>query len=72
MLGMTIAEIITGSIIIEHVFGIPGLGRVLITSISHRDYPVVKAIVILLALFILVLNVLVDILYQKLDKRIEI
>jgi ABC-type dipeptide/oligopeptide/nickel transport system permease component len=72
MLGMTIAEIITSSIIIEQVFGIPGLGRVLITSISHRDYPVVKAIVILLALFILVLNVLVDILYQKLDKRIEI
>ena len=72
MLGMTIAEIVTSSIVIEQVFGIPGLGRVLITSISNRDYPVVKAIVILLALFILALNVLVDLLYQKLDKRIEI
>ena len=72
MLGMTIAEIITSSIIIEQVFGIPGLGRVLITSISNRDYPVVKAIVILLALLILVLNALVDILYRRLDKRIEI
>jgi ABC-type dipeptide/oligopeptide/nickel transport system permease component len=72
MLGMTIAEIITSSIIIEQVFGLPGLGRVLITSISNRDYPTVKVIIVLLALLILVLNVLVDILYQRLDKRIEI
>ena len=72
MLGMTAAEVITSSIIIEQVFGIPGLGRVLITSISNRDYNTVKAIVVLLALFILVLNALVDVLYRKLDKRIEI
>jgi ABC-type dipeptide/oligopeptide/nickel transport system permease component len=72
MFGMTIAEIVTGSIIIEQVFGIPGLGRILITSIANRDYPVVKAIVILLALFILVVNFSVDILYKKLDKRIQI
>ena len=72
LLGMTVAEIITSSIVIEQVFGIPGLGRILITSISHRDYPVVKAIIILLAVIILGLNVLVDILYQRLDKRIEI
>jgi len=72
LLGMTIAEIMTSSIVIEQVFGIPGLGRVLITSISHRDYPVVKAIIILLAVIILGLNALVDILYQRLDKRIEI
>ena len=72
MLGMTAAEVITSSIIIEQVFGIPGLGRVLITSISNRDYNTMKAIVVLLALFILVLNALVDVLYRKLDKRIEI
>ena len=72
LLGMTIAEIITSSIIIEQVFGIPGLGRILIGSISGRDFPVVKAIVVLLALFILVVNVVVDLLYQRLDKRIEV
>ncbi len=71
-LGMTIADMIANSIIIEQVFGIPGLGRTLISSISKRDYPVVEAIIILIAVVILVINAIVDLLYQKLDKRIEI
>jgi peptide/nickel transport system permease protein len=71
-LGMTMADMIANSIIIEQVFGIPGLGRMLISSISKRDYPVVEAIIILIAVIILVINVIVDLLYQKLDKRIEI
>ena len=72
MLGLTVGEIVTGSIIIEQVFGIPGLGRMLISSISGRDYPVTKGIIMLLAIFILVINVVVDILYKRLDRRIEV
>ena len=54
------------------VFGIPGIGRTLIGSISKRDYPVVEAIIVLIAVVTLVMNTLVDLLYHKLDKRIEV
>ncbi|MBA4700444.1 MAG: ABC transporter permease [Ruminococcus sp.] len=71
-LGWAIADVITNSIVIEQVFGIPGLGRTLISSISKRDYPVVEAVIVLIAVVILVINVIVDLLYRKLDKRIEV
>lgn len=71
-LGMMAADIIANSIVIEQVFGIPGIGRTLISSISKRDYPVVEAIIVMIAVVILVLNMAVDLLYQKLDKRIEL
>lgn len=71
-LGMALANMITNSIVVEQVFGIPGIGRTLITSISNRDYPVVQALIVLIAVVILVTNTVVDLLYQKLDKRIEL
>lgn len=71
-LGMTVADIIANSIVVEQVFGIPGVGRMLISSISKRDYPVVEAIIVFIAVVTLVMNTLVDILYKKLDKRIEV
>lgn len=70
-LGMTFADIIAGSIIVEQVFSIPGLGRILLTSISNRDYPVVEAIILLLAAAVVVSNLTVDLLYRKLDPRIH-
>lgn len=71
-LGMTFADIIAGSIIVEQVFSIPGLGRILLTSISGRDYPVVEAIILLLAVFVVLSNLLVDFLYKKFDPRIHV
>lgn len=71
-LGMAVADMIANSIVVEHVFGIPGIGRTLIGSISMRDYPVVEAIIVLIAVVTLVMNTLVDLLYHKLDKRIEV
>ena len=70
-LGMTLADIVAGSIVIEQVFGIPGIGRILLTSISNRDFPVVQAIIIILAVIILVINFIVDIIYHKVDPRID-
>lgn len=70
-LGMTLADIVAGSIVVEQVFGIPGLGRILLTSISNRDYPVVQAIIIMLATIILIINFIVDIIYHKVDPRID-
>ena len=69
-LGMALADIFTGSIIVEQVFSIPGLGRILLTSISNRDYPVVEAIIMLLAFVVVMINLLVDIIYRKIDPRI--
>lgn len=71
-LGMTFADIIAGSIIVEQVFGVPGLGRILLTSISGRDYPVVEAIILLLATFVVLSNLLVDLLYKIFDPRIHV
>ena len=71
-LGVAIADIIANSIVIEQVFGIPGMGRTLISSISKRDYPVVEAIIVLIAVVILVINMVTDLMYKVLDKRIEI
>lgn len=70
-LGMTFTDIIAGSIVVEQVFNIPGIGRILLTSISHRDYPVVMAVIVCLAAVVIVINGLVDILYQWIDPRIR-
>lgn len=70
--GMTIADIVANSIIIEQVFTIPGMGSLLITSISNRDYPVALGIIILIAFFVIVVNFIVDILYGRIDPRIRV
>ncbi len=69
--GMILTDLFVGSIIIEQVFGIPGLGRILLSSISNRDYPVVQAIILFLAFFILLVNFIIEILYQVVDPKIK-
>lgn len=69
--GMALADILAGSIIIEQVFGIPGIGRILLSSISNRDYPVVQAIIVLIAVWVIVINTAVDLIYKAVDPRIE-
>jgi len=71
-LGMTFTDIIAGSIVVEQVFGIPGIGRILLTSISNRDYPVVMAIIVCLAGAVIIINGLVDLVYQWVDPRIRL
>lgn len=70
-LGMTLADIVAGSLVIEQVFSIPGYGRLLISSISNRDYPVVQAIIAIIAMIVIIINLIVDILYQVLDPRMR-
>lgn len=70
-LAMVIAEILAGSIVVEQVFSVSGLGRLLITSISTRDYPVVQAIVLYITAVVVILNFFVDLLYQLLDPRVR-
>lgn len=70
-LAMVIADVLAGSIVLEPVFGLPGLGRLLVVSISNRDYPVVQMIVLYIAALVIVMNCIVDILYQVLDPRVK-
>jgi len=68
-LGMIVAEILAGSLVVEQVFNLPGLGRALISGIGARDYPVVQAIIMYMAVIIIGINILVDITYKIIDPR---
>lgn len=71
-MGIIVAEIVAGSIIVEQVFSVPGIGTLLITAITNRDYPVVEAVVLLIAFFIIVINFVVDMIYQAIDPRVKL
>ncbi|WP_026503933.1 ABC transporter permease [Butyrivibrio sp. NC3005] len=70
-MGMALADMVSGSIVIEQVFSIPGLGRMLLVSINNRDYPVVQAIIMGVAILVMIVNWMVDIIYRIIDPRIE-
>ena len=71
-LAQTMAELVAGSVIMEQVFGIPGLGRMLVVSISNRDYPVVQAIVVLLAVWVVSCAAAADLLNARIDPRLRL
>ncbi len=71
-LAMAAADLVAGSVVIEQVFSVPGLGRLLLTSIANRDYPVVQAIVVILALWVVLVNGGADLLNQRLDPRLRL
>ncbi|MCI2106049.1 MAG: ABC transporter permease [Intestinimonas sp.] len=71
-IGVSMAEILAGSIIIEQVFTVPGIGRLLLASISSRDYPVVQAIVVILAAWVVAVNALADLINQYMDPRLRL
>ena len=70
-LAQTMAEIVAGSIVVEQVFAIPGLGRMLVASIGSRDYPVVQAIVVILAFWVVLSGTAADIVNQRIDPRLR-
>ena len=70
-LGMIIAEIVAGSIVVEQVFGLPGIGRLLISSISARDFPVVEILILYITFVVIFVYFVVDILYRVVDPRIS-
>jgi ABC-type dipeptide/oligopeptide/nickel transport system permease component len=69
--GPAFADILTGSLVVEQIFGIPGIGKYYVTSIANRDYPVIMATTLIFALLIIFMNLLVDISYALLDPRIR-
>ena len=69
--GPVLGGLITGSFIVETIFGIPGIGKYYVTAVTGRDYSVVMGITVLLSVIIIVANLVVDILYGYLDPRIR-
>ena len=71
-LGPQIAFTLCGGFVVETVFSIPGLGRYFISSIQNRDYPIIMGTTIFLAAFIIMMNLIVDLLYKLVDPRINL
>jgi peptide/nickel transport system permease protein len=71
VLGIQIAQIIGGTVIIEQIFGFPGMGRFLFDAINQRDYPVIQGINLIVVSVIIFMNLAVDALYAVLDPRIR-
>ncbi len=67
-----IGVLIGGSIVLERVFALPGLGRLLVTAIGERDYPMVQGITLLITFIFVMINLLTDILYRVLDPRVKL
>jgi oligopeptide transport system permease protein len=71
-LGPATARIVMGSLVVEAIFAVPGLGNYLVTAAFNRDYTLVLGIVLFYALFLMVLNLVVDVAYTWLDPRVEL
>jgi peptide/nickel transport system permease protein len=71
VLGLQVAQIAGGSVIIETIFGLPGMGQFLVEAIVQRDYPVIQGINLLIVVMIVATNLLVDLFYAVIDPRIR-
>ncbi|HLR75010.1 MAG TPA: ABC transporter permease [Virgibacillus sp.] len=72
IMGTLLAGILTGTFVIEQIFGIPGMGKYFVESINHRDYPVIMGTTVFYSAFLIIMLFLVDIAYGILDPRIKV
>lgn len=72
VIGLQLGGLLGGAVIVEQVFGIPGIGRMIVQAIYNKDYPVIQGVTILIAVTFVVANLFVDIIYTRLDPRIEL
>ncbi len=70
--GLLIARVISGSVIVEAVFAVPGIGALMVDSTNTRDYTIVQGIVLILVLLVLAVNLVIDLLYRLLDPRLRL
>ncbi len=70
--GIQLGYLLAGSVVIENMFALPGMGRLLLQAVNERDYPVIQGVVTVVALLIVTLNILVDYVYTLIDPRVEL
>jgi peptide/nickel transport system permease protein len=71
VLGLDIAILLGGAVLVETVFDIPGIGRLNYIAITHSDYPIIQGTVLAASLFVVIANVVIDIVYAFLDPRVR-
>ena len=71
IVGIQVAGLLGGTVIIEQIFGLPGVGRYVYEAIANRDYPVVQGVTLVLAFIFVLVSLLVDVLYAVLDPRLR-
>ncbi|MFM8692155.1 MAG: ABC transporter permease subunit, partial [Limnohabitans sp.] len=71
IMGLQFANLIAGTIVVENVFVLPGLGRLVFQAVANRDLVVVRDVVLLLAAIVILINLLVDLVYVWIDPRLE-
>lgn len=71
VVGLVVAAMMAGSVVIETVFNMPGIGRLVVNSVQRRDYPVIQGSLLLTSLMIIVVNLIIDLLYAVFDPRIR-
>jgi peptide/nickel transport system permease protein len=71
VIGMRLSFLIGGMVILENVFNIPGVGRLLVTSVLSQDYQVVQAGILIIAISVVLVNLFIDICYGWIDPRIK-
>ncbi len=72
VMGPLTAGLVTGSFVIEYIFSIPGMGNYFITAVTNRDYPLIMGVTLVYAVLIVLANILVDLIYMKLDPRVAL
>ena len=72
MIGGSIGTLITGSVVLENIFNIPGMGRQIISSLNNRDYPVAQGIILIFAIITMLVTLVIDISYKWIDPRISL
>jgi peptide/nickel transport system permease protein len=71
IIGMQVSFLIGGEVIIENIFSLPGLGRLIVTATAQRDYSVVQGVILLFAIVMVLFNLLVDLTYGYFDPRVS-
>ena len=71
MIGYQLPVLVGGAVIVENIFSLPGLGRLLTNAVTERDYPVVSGCILIIAIVLVLINLLVDLSYGFLDPRVH-
>ncbi len=72
IIGASVAGLIGGSVILENMFSLPGIGQQMVTALSNRDYPLVQGCCLVFSVFVMLINLLVDLAYKWIDPRVEL
>jgi peptide/nickel transport system permease protein len=71
VLGINIGFLIGGTLVVENVFALPGIGNLMLTAIFNRDFPVVQGVTLVFAIMVITVNLLTDVSYALLDPRVR-